>query len=293
VALLRIFNNGSTVAVGPSMGATYAQAQGLSSMDASTGTFYSILYDLQTSKPLLVGLSLDTGMIVSSVPIPFAESGFIGVGQYLAFVSASSVIVGGQNAAGQHQIGRIDPQKGGYKQIAVLNASLLDVLGGCHAAFVQSQNEVVLQLGTQGPPAMINPYAIDVTSGKVRVAAENSTNNIVTLSYDETSDMIVGLGINVAGSSLKRTISQLDPKTLVVSTIGETSVEVIESGGIAAYDSASKGLYWVGDKTGNDDFFLVQNSVQAGAKVLSTGDLCKIDAACPWSLEFYPGVKVD
>jgi hypothetical protein len=136
---------------------------------------------------------------------------------------------------------------------------------------------------------MINPYAIDVTSGKVRVAAENSTNNIVTLSYDATTDVIVGLGINVAGGKLQRTISRLDPKTLTVSTIGKTSVEVIESGGIAAYNSATKGLYWIGDKTGNDDFFLVQNSVEAGAKVLSTGDLCATDPNCPWSLEYYPG----
>jgi hypothetical protein len=57
----------------------------------------------------------------------------------------------------------------------------------------------------------------------------------------------------------------------------------------ALFNSDSKGLYWIGDKTGNDDFFLVQNSVEAGAKVLSTGDLCANDAACPWSLEYYPG----
>ena len=78
-------------------------------------------------------------------------------------------------------------------------------------------------------------------------------------------------------------------KGSTVSTIGTTSVEVSESGGIAAYNSATKGLYWIGDKTGNDDFFLVQNSVEAGAKVLSTGDLCATDPNCPWSLEYYPG----
>ena len=64
---------------------------------------------------------------------------------------------------------------------------------------------------------------------------------------------------------------------------------MIESGGISAYNPDSKGLYWIGDKTGSDDFFLVQNSVETGAKVISTGDLCATDAACPWSLEYNTG----
>jgi hypothetical protein len=286
--LIRIADNGTTTPVGPSLGAKYAQAQGLSTIDVPGQLFYSILYDLSTSKPMLVGLSLATGAVVSAVAVPFAEEGFIGVGQWLAFEGAL-VIVGGQNAAQAHQVGTIDPVKGGYKQIALLNASLLDVLGGCHAAYVKSSNEVLIQLGTQGPPAAINVYAIDVTSGAVRVSDMTETANIVTLSYDATTDVVVGLGIQVAGGKLQRTISSLDPKTLKVTTIGKTSAEVIESGGISAYNTDSKGLYWIGDKTGNDDFFLVQNSVEPGAKVLSTGDLCASDAACPWSLEYNGG----
>ena len=198
------------------------------------------------------------------------------------------MIVGGQSATQTHLIGTINPVKGGYKQITSLNASLLDVLGGQHAAYVKSSNEVLIQLGLASPPA-INVYAVDVTSGAVRVSVQTEAANIVTLSYDATNDIVVGLGIQVAGSKLQRIISQLDPKSLKVTTIGKTNAEVIESGGISAYNSDTQGLYWIGDKTGNDDFFLVQNSVQAGAKILSTGDLCKDDASCPWSLEYYPG----
>ena len=285
--LIRIFDNGTTVAVGPSLGSKYAQAQGLSTIDVAGALYYSILYDLSTSKPMLVGLSLATGAVASAIPVPFAEEGFIGVGQWLAF-QGPRVIVGGQNAAQLHLVGTIDPVKGGYKQLTTLNATLLDVLGGCHAAYVKSSDEVLIQLGTQNPPA-INVYAIDATTGAVRVDVMTDTANIVTLSYDATTDVVVGLGIQVAGGKLQRTISSLDPKSLKVTTIGKTSVEVIESGGISAYNTVSKGLYWIGDKTGNDDFFLVQNSVAPGAKVISTGDLCANDAACPWSLEFYPG----
>jgi hypothetical protein len=217
VGLIRIADNGTTTAVGPAMGQKYGQAQGLSTIDAAGGIFYSILFDLSTSKPMLTGLSLASGAVVSSVAVPFTEEGFIGVGQWLAF-EGQRVIVGGQSATQTHLVGTIDPVKGGYKQIVALNASLLDVLGGCHAAYVKSSNEVLIQLGTQTPPA-INVYAIDVTSGKVRVSEQTAAANIVTLSYDQTTDIVVGLGIQTAGGKLQRTISSLDPKTLKV-TVG-------------------------------------------------------------------------
>ena len=218
VGLIRIADNGTTTAVGPAMGQKYGQAQGLSTIDAAGGVFYSILFDLSTSKPMLTGLSLSSGAIVSSVAVPFTEEGFIGVGQWLAF-EGQRVIVGGQSATQSHLVGTLDPVKGGYKPVAELNASLLDVLGGCHAAYVKSSNEVLIQLGTQTPPA-INVYAIDLTSGKVRVSEQTAAANIVTLSYDQSTDIVVGLGIQTAGGKLQRTISSLDPKTLKVTVCG-------------------------------------------------------------------------
>lgn len=279
MALLQIFDNGTYAAVGPALAATYAQAQGLSTIDVAGAVFYAILYDLKTSAPMLVGLSLSTGAVVSSVAVPFAEMGFIGVGQYLAFVGPR-VIVGGQSAAQTHLLGTIDPVKGGYKQFAELNATLLDVLGGAHAAYVKSSDEVLIQLGMQGPPASIQVFAVNVTTGKFRVTDETDTKNCVTLSYDSVHDRVVGLGIEVVGGKLQRIISELNPATLAITTLGKTSAEVIESGGISAYNSKTNGLYWIGDKTGNDDFFLVQNTAATGAAVISTGDLCKQDAAC-------------
>lgn len=290
VQLLRVYTNGTTSVISQ-VGSPneYGQAQGLSTIDQANGIFYSILFQLSTSKPFLVGVSLSSGKIVSSVSLPFTEEGFIGVGQWLTLSSPDLIIVGGQDAAQNHILGSISPTKGNYKQIAKLNASLLDVLGGCHAAYSPVTDSVYIQLGTQNPAA-INVYEINVRSGSVRQSNETDTANIDTLSYDPTSKMIYGLGIQVAGGSLQRTIVSMDPATLRITTVGKVNVETIESGGIAALDSKGKTLYWIGDKTGQDDFFLVGNSIEAGAKVISTGDLCKEDAACPWMLEFYSGV---
>jgi hypothetical protein len=290
VQLLRVYTNGSSSVISQIGSAgEYGQAQGLSTIDQTNGIFYSILYQLSSSKPFLVGVSLTSGKIVSSVPVPFEDNAFIGVGQWLVYSGPDQIVVGGQDAAQNHLMGTISPTKGNYKQVAKLNASLLDVLGGCHAAYSPATDSVYIQLGTQNPPA-INVYEVNIRTGAVRQTNETDTANIDTLSFDPTTKMIYGLGIQVAGSNLQRTIVSLDPSTLRITTVGKVNVETIESGGIAALDSKGKTLYWIGDKTGNDDFFLVGNSITAGAKVESTGDLCKADAACPWMLEFYSGV---
>jgi len=293
VGLLRIFPNGTTTPVGPARASSYAQAQGLSALDGGGAVFYSILYDLSTGKPALVGLSLADGSIASNVPVPFVDAAFIGVGQYLAFRGTpggggGSVIVGGQNAAGAHELGTIDPVSGAYAQFASLNASLLDVLGGCHAAYVPATDEVLVQLGTQDPPA-INLYAVNVATGAVRESVETAAANIETLNYDAAGGRVVGLGINTAGGALQRTVVALDPASLRITTLGKVSVDTIESGGISAYDGGKGVLYWIGDKTGSDAFQIIGNRAAPGAAVASTGVLCAADADCPWSMEFYPG----
>ena len=290
VELLRVYTNGTTSVISQvGTSGEYGQAQGSSTIDQTNGIFYSILFQLSSSKPFLVGVSLTSGKIVSSVPVPFVESGFIGVGQWLTFAGPDRVIVGGQDATQSHIMGVISPTKGGYQQFAKLNATLLDVLGGCHAAYSPATDSVYIQLGTQTPPA-INVYEVNVRTGAVRQTNETDTANIDTLSFDPVTKLIFGLGIQVVGGNLQRTIVSMDPTTLRITTVGKVNVETIESGGIAALDSKGKVLYWIGDKTGNDDFFLVGNSIMTGAKVASTGDLCTNDAACPWMLEFYSGV---
>ena len=83
VGLIRVFNNGTMVPVGLPL-PNELQAQELSCIDEKHGILYAIFYDESKNLPMFTGVSLSTGAIVSSVPVPFAESSFIGVGQMVA-----------------------------------------------------------------------------------------------------------------------------------------------------------------------------------------------------------------
>ena len=292
-ALVRVLDNGTTVAVGAPACSDCLLAQGLSTLDAAGAVFYSVLYDEATRTPMLTGLALATGAVVSSVALPFVEpvTPQVGVGLWLAFCAATGrVLAGGQDASQAHVMGAVDPRSGDFRRFASINASAHNNVGcACEAAYVPSTDEVVLQLGTHSPlPAGIDIFAVNVGTGAVRFTGQSASRNIVSLSYAADADVVVGLGINFAGGALQRTVSRLDPLSLRIDVVGNVSAETIASCGIAAYNSATRGLYWIGDRTGNDAFELVQSSV-ADASLISTGALCATDPECPWSLEYFPG----
>jgi hypothetical protein len=43
-------------------------------------------YNFTTSKPNLIGIATGSGAIISKVDLPFAESGFVGVGQVIPHI---------------------------------------------------------------------------------------------------------------------------------------------------------------------------------------------------------------
>ena len=293
LALIRVFDNGTTAAIGPPACSGCLQAQGLSTLDARGAVFYAVLYDEATRRPMLTGLSLATGLVVSSAALPFVEpvSPQVGVGLWLAFADARArVLAGGQDASGDHVMGEVDPRSGDFREFARVNASAHNDVGcACEAAYVEATDEVFFQMGEHAPlPYGIYVYAASVATGAVRWTGQTSAANLVTLSFAADADAIVGLGINYAGAALQRTVSRLDPPSLKISVVGNVSAELIASCGIAAYDSAARAIAWIGDKTGNDEFALVRSSV-VDASLVSAADLCATDADCPWSLEYYAG----
>ena len=289
--LLYICDNGTSVAVGQPL-PQFLEAQGLTTIDLKKGIFYAIFYVQATSAPALVGLSLEDGSVVSTTPLPFTELGFVGVGQFLAFNGATGqAIVGGQDGAQVHHFGTITPGGNDYKEFSSMNTSYIDVLGGCSAVYVPATDSVVVQLGFNPPSGVeINLYSISLATGAINTLLEQGDANIETLAdYDNVTGHVFGLGISVAGSTLQRLIVDFDPVNMTITTVGKVSVDTIESGGISAFNSKARSVYWIGDVSGNDEFYLIQNAVSSGAQVLSHGALCPDDAVCPWSLEYWPG----
>ena len=81
-------------------------------------------YDATAHAANLVGISLVSGEITSKVPLGFAEDGLVGVGQNIAWEPDSgAVAVSGENAAGDHLFGVVDPSTGKLTQRAQLNCT--------------------------------------------------------------------------------------------------------------------------------------------------------------------------
>ena len=97
-----------------------------------------------------------------------------------------------------------------------------------------------------------------------------------------------GLGVAGAGASLQRRLVALDPVALSIATVGNVTVDTILDAGVAAFDSARRSLFWVGDRGGTDEYQLNQHSVAPGAPLLSRAPLCAY-GACPYSLGYYSG----
>jgi len=286
-----ICTNGTQVPIGPAY-PNFPQAQALSTVDEANGVLYFVGYNLQTSIPEFIGLSLADGSMVSNVPVPFAEAGFIGVGQYCAWEPKSQrMIVGGQDKAGNHMFGTIDPVAGDWNSVANMSSKFIDVLGG-DSVFVPgigAAGSYFFQLGTTDA---IDVYRLDMATGNITDFKMSQGSNIVTLDWDPRSNMLVGLGIGVNSTGdLVRTVANMDPNTGAVTTVGIVPGYVIESGGEAAFDAASGGLFWIGESTagtpGASPFYLVQVSI-ADASVLSVSitPLCAQDATCPWQIQY-------
>jgi hypothetical protein len=287
VDLIRVYPNASTVPIGPALPSNLLQAQELSTIDEKAGVLYSILYDDKADKPMFTGISLSTGAVVSSVPVPFAESSFVGVGQLVAWEPTSArLIAGGQLANQSHVIGLVDPKSGAWEQVAMLNSTWLDVLGGA-VTYIPPINSLAFQLGTQ---TSIDVFLLDMATGAITEVDQSYANgaNVETMDYDPVSQTVYGLGILPSGSTFERSIVALHPSNKTITVVGPVKAYGIESGGIAAINVGARGLYWVGQKTGaspNDPFYLVCNSL-VNASVLSAAELCTSDPTCPWSLEF-------
>ena len=288
IALLRVSDNGTALRVGPSLsgGGALVQTQGLCAVDAARAVLYTVLFDLARNASLLTGVSLASGLAVSSVALPLAliTTPQVGVGIALAVKGPREVLVSGQNASGAHVFLSVDPETGSVAQFGALAADGLNNVGCAgQAAYVPATDEVLVQLGVIGRGFAV--FAVSLATGAARHALESTAVNIISLDYDAVDGAVVGLGVNFSGPVLSRTISRVEPATLAISVTGSTAAETIESCGVSAFNPVTRALYWIGDLDGNDPFYLVQSGLDG--RTISKGPLCASDPECPWSLGYY------
>ena len=271
-------------AAGPSLGA----------IDSRAAIFYAVMLSADTPVvPHLVGLHLANGSIASSVKLPFANDGETTMG-HLALntgVSPTVAIVGGVNAKGEHLFGTVSAAAGGdYKQFANVSSAYNDV-GGCGTDYVPATNELLVQFNVNSgvDDFEISVYAISLATGAVRQLSEDMAQglDVQTLGgYDAATGHVFALGFN--SSNGERELVDLDPVALSLKVVaGNVSIDTVSLNGISAFDDARRSLFWVGDRGGSDQYFLIETSVQDGAEV-SRSSLCAYDE-CPMVLAYFAG----
>jgi hypothetical protein len=270
------------------------QAQGLGTIDPKTETYYLLGFNLTAKKPNLVGASLKTGVVVSDVALPFAESEFIGVGQTVHFDTATGtgVYVTGRmpDQTSPHHLLHVDPTTGQYTDVAQIGDG--DVLGGS-SAFDPVAGLYYVQLARNvSGQVSIDIFSINIKTGAVKEVPMSFPNGheLQSMAWDSNSRTIVGFGVKPGSSpsSLERTLVELDPSTSAFRVIASIPQYLVISGGISAYDSNSRTLYGMLQATNGTDASPVHLvGVNANtAKVVSDPVICQSPSAslCPWTL---------
>lgn len=264
------------------------QAQELSAFDPLTGTYYILGYNFTSKLPNLVGINL-SGLEVSSVKLPFSEEAFVGVGQAIVVEPKSGhIICSGQfSPKSNFSIVQINPKTGDYVVKATIGGpnEVLVLDGATAYDAVTSNLYLSLDLG-----AGINLYAINLVSQAItKIVQDPSSGKLMdTMDYDATSNTIFGFGVKQDSTGgLVRTVTNLDPKSGVISIVGEVKGYTIESGNVATLDSENGRLFGLFQKDGantTDPFYLVSVDT-SDASVIHAAEIGDI-AALPWTLEY-------
>ena len=258
----------------------YAQAQQLSTIDSARAIFYMVGYDESAQEPFLVGVNLADGSIRSRARLPFFDGNYVGIGQYVAVEPDSArVFVGGQDPSKNHLVGLVEPTTGAFEILANLSSQLRDVFGGT-SVYVPETRELWFELD-------LDIMILNMTSRKVTTIPVNETFAILGMNLDGATGNVIGLD-GGPGQGV-RTIVSLDPRARAVKVTGTVPKYAMQMGGMTAYDSVAKTVFWVAQTTNapsSGPWFVVQNEAEGG-KVVSADPVCATGAFCPWSIHYY------
>jgi len=285
-------------------------------MDDRNAIFYLIGYNFTDEMANLIGISTITGAVTSNVELPFAESGFVGVGQAVDFDPTTGDIIatGRLTSSGPHTVLRMNAKTGIYKVIADVDGG--DVLGAATcfnpvtsteylefatndtfaatyrrmAARLTSTVDNVISDAASPNRLSIDLYGVDTKSGKVEHIIEDPEVGkvLTTMQFDPKTRTIIGLGYHIIDGKFHRTMERFDPVAKAWSQIAELPDCLMESGGVSALDVVGRVLYVIMQKTGalpSDPWYLLGLNADTG-KAVSNVILCRDFPACPWSLEF-------
>jgi hypothetical protein len=183
------------------------QGQGLSSLDATRGVYYIIgLNDSTTPAGIkLVGISTDSGMVISETPLPFAQEFFVGVGQYVDVQVGTRYVlcVGPDVTTGKNTLYQVNPVVNTVTALGLVGSTdFLDILGGTSVYDPSVNIEWVQFAMNDTNNILFRMYGYDANDGTLLNMIDNNA-NFGAMAYDSVNSLVYGIGAAINATSGK------------------------------------------------------------------------------------------
>eukprot|EP00294_Goniomonas_avonlea_P013730 CAMPEP_0114559526 /NCGR_PEP_ID=MMETSP0114-20121206/10965_1 /TAXON_ID=31324 /ORGANISM="Goniomonas sp, Strain m" /LENGTH=348 /DNA_ID=CAMNT_0001744995 /DNA_START=14 /DNA_END=1060 /DNA_ORIENTATION=+ len=283
------------------------QSQGLTTVDAANNILYAAVLNQTAMDYELVAMNIDSGEVSVIAKLPVGVAVFVGVGMYIQFDSKTGdVIVVGHISNTQHEVFRVTPKDG--KVVNVASFGDMDILGGA-SGFVPTESTLVMMVALNvSGTVRLDLQQIDVKTSKVYPPVSD-VDYMESLSFDEKTNHLFGLGLTSHNGSYVRTLVKLEPnsgnQTIVANIPGyfvmSSNVQGLCTIGRKLFVLLQKGASWadpekipIATVAANMPFFaqlgadqsmyLVTIDLDTG-KVVSEAKACEQLIDCPWSLQ--------
>lgn len=268
-----------------------------------------VLYFLGSTKPAfqngnvsLIGVSLNTGAVVSNTALPILPSTgpgrsevFEGAIAYASDLEAIVVLITNFTAEeNQHVLGTLHPATGKWTTIRTVSnpASTPDQPEG--VVYVPGKQIFIFQLDVN---KALTQFAYNFKTGALLNATGAQFTDFV---FNPKDGMVWGHGVTVVGKYFVRELSKMDPSTLQVETVKVLDSLCIDGGNLVTLDVEKQTMYWVSSLSKDDNssqpipFYLVGVSL-ANATVVSQSLLCSSwayaqddpNTKCPATLDYF------
>jgi len=189
-------------------------ARQVSSIDVERKIYYFIAYNTTAKAIHLVGLSLKSGVLISSIKLPYAETAHVGLGEYCAVIPKTGQVLtlGKDRVRPRYHILEVNTTSGKIQVIGSLEVKS-NVIAGA-AAFDPERELFFFQMGTE---TEVNNYAYSVPQRKQVLNATN-VDNIETMNWDSKTKRIVGIGF-VSGSRALISLDTVNGHSTVIARI--------------------------------------------------------------------------
>jgi len=297
VALVSINpETGDQKAIGPPI-SHFVQGQGLAAVDQNSDIYYLIGLNLTSGTTTMLGLSTQSGAVISQTNLPFAQTWPVGRGQYCVTDSSNSSVdqvfaVGRPNdPKNDPEVFRADPKTNQLVGPIATISQARDEQVGCSCfdeqdriLFVDYQfNSSIVGLPGGTKPTFVG---INVDTGKMEYVPRQYF--METMDYDPVTGLIFGFGLEAPSENkLVRVLIAFDGFTNDFYRLDELNIPINALHGVTALDWQNRILYgFFSDFDGHSPAKLIGVNVDE-ARVVSQVDACDSTfAGCLWSMRF-------